>query len=130
MAALLRRPGHRREDFLEIGTDAVRVCSYQADVIPGLLQTEDYARAVIRAFDPEVDAETVEKRTELRMRRQRRVLEGDLRLWAVVDTGALERVVGVAARWPSTTSPGPSVSRTRPWWTGITWPSNTCVRPR
>lgn len=84
------------EDFLEIETDAVRVCDYEADVIPGLLQTEGYARAVIRAFDPEVDDETVEKRTDVRMKRQRRVLEGDLRLWAVVDTGALARVVGGA----------------------------------
>src|SRR6266498_1241229 len=71
------------EDFLEIETDAVRACAYQADVIPGLLQTEAYARAVIRAFDPEVSDEIVERRTELRMKRQRRVLEGDLRLWAV-----------------------------------------------
>jgi hypothetical protein len=82
------------EDFLEIETDAVRACNFEADVIPGLLQTEPYARAVIRAFDPEVNDDTVDKRTEIRMKRQRRVLEGDLRLWAVVDTGALERVVG------------------------------------
>lgn len=84
------------EDFLEIETDAIRACAYQADVIPGLLQAEPYARAVIRAFDPEVNDDTVEKRTEIRMKRQRRVLEGDLRLWAVVDAGALERVVGGA----------------------------------
>jgi transcriptional regulator with XRE-family HTH domain len=82
------------EDFLEIETDAVRACNFEADVIPGLLQTESYARAVIRAFDPEVNDDTVDKRTELRIKRQRRVLEGDLRLWAVVDTGALERIVG------------------------------------
>lgn len=82
------------EDFLEIETDAIRASNFEADVIPGLLQTEPYARAVIRAFDPEVDDNTVDKRTEIRIMRQRRVLEGDLRLWAVVDTGALERVVG------------------------------------
>jgi transcriptional regulator with XRE-family HTH domain len=82
------------EDFLEIETDAVRASNFEADVIPGLLQTESYARAVIRAFDPEVNDDTVDKRTEIRMKRQRRVLEGDLRLWAVVDTGALERIVG------------------------------------
>src|SRR2546430_8798426 len=39
------------EDFLEIETDAVRACAYQVDVLPGLLQTEAYARAVIQAFD-------------------------------------------------------------------------------
>lgn len=82
------------EDFLEIETDAIRACNYEADVIPGLLQTEDYARAVIRAFDPEVNDDTVDKRTEIRMKRQCRVLEGDLRLWVVVDTGALDRLVG------------------------------------
>ena len=84
------------EDFLEIETDAISMCSYQADVIPGLLQTHDYARTVIRAFDPEVSEEIVDRRAELRMKRQQRVLEGDLRLWAVVDTGALERAVGGA----------------------------------
>jgi transcriptional regulator with XRE-family HTH domain len=82
------------EDFLEIETDAIRACNFEADVIPGLLQTEPYARAVIRAFDPEVSDDTVDKRTEIRMKRQRPVLEGELRLWAVVDTGALERIVG------------------------------------
>lgn len=84
------------DDIAELETDAISVSNFEADVIPGLLQSEGYARAVIRAFTPEVDDETVELRTELRMRRQQRVLHGDLSLWAVVDAGALARVVGGA----------------------------------
>lgn len=82
------------EEYIEIEADAITMCNYEADVIPGLLQTEDYARSVIRVFAPETGIDPVEKRTELRMRRQERLVNGDLTFWAVVDAGALTRVIG------------------------------------
>jgi transcriptional regulator with XRE-family HTH domain len=90
-------------EFMEMEAEATSVCNYEVDVIPGLLQTEDYARAVIKVFD-EIDDDTVETRTDLRMRRQRRFLESGQSLWAMVDAGALARIVG-----------GPAVHRAQLW---------------
>jgi transcriptional regulator with XRE-family HTH domain len=84
------------EDFIEIETDAVEVLNFQIDLLPGLLQVEDYTRALMRTFAPEVDEDVVARRAELRMARQRRLLNGELALWAVVGTPALECPVGGA----------------------------------
>jgi transcriptional regulator with XRE-family HTH domain len=43
---------------------------YESELIPGLLQTEDYARAVIRADNPGVDEQEIERRVHVRMARQ------------------------------------------------------------
>ncbi|MFC6886296.1 MULTISPECIES: DUF5753 domain-containing protein [Actinomadura] len=64
-------------------------------IIPGLLQTEDYARHVIRGMLPEASDDEVERRVETRMRRQA-VLDG-LKLWAIIDEAALRRQVGTPA---------------------------------
>jgi transcriptional regulator with XRE-family HTH domain len=43
---------------------------YQAELVPGLLQTEDYARTLIEADNPGVDAEEISRRVQLRIARQ------------------------------------------------------------
>lgn len=73
--------------------------SYELQYVPGLLQTEEYARAVIRlglASVPEAAQEQeVERRVEVRMRRQQRLAEGGgLQLLAIVDEAALRRPCG------------------------------------
>ena len=62
--------------------------------IPGLLQTEEYARALIR-LGSAVSEDEISRRAELRVSRQE-VLSGPNppQLWAVVDEGALRRPVG------------------------------------
>ena len=62
---------------------------------PGLLQTEDYARAVIRGGLPNASRDEVERRVEVRMERQA-LLRNDspLNLWSIVDEAALRREVG------------------------------------
>jgi hypothetical protein len=62
--------------------------TYEVRFIPGLLQTADYAEAVIgrRYRDP---AE-VRRRVMTRMRRQQAVLDGGTALWAVIDHAALD----------------------------------------
>ncbi|MBG0812651.1 helix-turn-helix domain-containing protein [Planomonospora sp. ID82291] len=81
--------------FIGLESEAQEVINYDSLVIPGLLQTEDYARAVIRGIRPTVTDAEVESRVTARMRRQA-LLEGDtpLRLWAIVDQAALSRTVG------------------------------------
>ncbi|HET8662104.1 MAG TPA: helix-turn-helix transcriptional regulator [Micromonosporaceae bacterium] len=62
-------------------------------IVPGLLQTEEYARALIASGIPDGSPETVEGRIRLRMFRQERIAAG-LSIRAVIDEAALHRVVG------------------------------------
>lgn len=75
--------------------EARSVWNYESLFIPGLLQTEDYARAVIRAVLPWASRDEVERCVEVRMQRQD-ILRGDnpLELWGIVDEAALRRQVG------------------------------------
>jgi transcriptional regulator with XRE-family HTH domain len=79
---------------MEAATASVR--AYQAQLVHGLLQTEDYARAVLRALRVEDTRETVEKLVEFRMARQAQLTraENPLRLWVIFEEEVLKRPVG------------------------------------
>ncbi|MEU3913566.1 MULTISPECIES: helix-turn-helix transcriptional regulator [unclassified Streptomyces] len=79
---------------LEAAAAAIRL--YEPLVIPGLLQTPAYARAVIAGTIPHITAEQAAARLHVRLRRQDRLSapRAPLRLWAVLDESALRRVVG------------------------------------
>lgn len=80
---------------LEQAADVIR--AYEPHFVPGLLQTREYARAVISLGHswPGAAAERVERCLELRMRRGRLLhAERPPHLWAVVDEAALRRPVG------------------------------------
>ncbi|MFC5754296.1 helix-turn-helix domain-containing protein [Actinomadura rugatobispora] len=81
--------------YIEFETEANAVLNYECLFVPGLLQTEDYARAVIQGTLPDATKDEVENRVEARMRRQA-ILAGDdpLTFWGIVDEGALRRAVG------------------------------------
>ncbi|TQM82784.1 helix-turn-helix protein [Saccharothrix saharensis] len=81
-------------DFAELETDSVSVSNFQIDLVPGLLQTPDYARAVIRTGLPPIAEDLIEHRVELRIARQQRVLTGDLSVWAVITEAAILRAMG------------------------------------
>jgi transcriptional regulator with XRE-family HTH domain len=83
-------------EFVALESEAAGIDSFEIDIIPGLLQTPAYARWISRAYSPDVSDEMIEKRTELRQTRQRRVLDGTFPVWAIVDEAALRRVVGGA----------------------------------
>ncbi|WP_433726054.1 helix-turn-helix domain-containing protein [Nocardia sp. CA-129566] len=59
--------------YLGLETSAVRLTTYQAELIPGLLQTPEYLRALTWAWYPNLDTAEVEARIELRIKRQTRV---------------------------------------------------------
>ncbi len=82
------------EVYMGLEGAASIIRTYELQFIPGLLQTEDYARALIPLGFPEISEEELERRVQLRMRRQRRLLAGELRVWAVVDENALRRPIG------------------------------------
>jgi transcriptional regulator with XRE-family HTH domain len=81
--------------YVDLESTAVMIRSYEAQFVPGLLQTEEYMRAVIRDAHLDESSEEVERRIALRMARQVLLTQEHApRLWAVVDEGALRRPVG------------------------------------
>ncbi len=68
---------------------------YQSVIIPGVLQTADYARAVHKVVVPKLLPERIDELVEVRMTRQRRLTQDNpLRFTAVLDEAALHRVIG------------------------------------
>jgi Domain of unknown function (DUF5753)/Helix-turn-helix domain len=83
------------QSYLGLEAAAAVVRTYEVQFVPGLLQTRDYAHAVIKLSHADASAEEVERRVDLRMDRQRQfVASGTSELWAVVDEAALRRPVG------------------------------------
>ncbi|MGX1270608.1 helix-turn-helix domain-containing protein [Streptomyces phaeoluteigriseus] len=82
--------------YIGLETDAASLRVYDPQVVPGLLQTRQYAETLISGALPETAATEIEKRVQVRMRRQERIsAEGNpLRLWTVMDEAALRRIVG------------------------------------
>ncbi|AJF65684.1 helix-turn-helix domain-containing protein [Streptomyces vietnamensis] len=82
--------------YIGLETDAESLRMYESQIIPGLLQTPAYAEAVISGAMPESTPAEIEKRVTVRTRRQERIRDEErpLRLWAVIDEGALHRIVG------------------------------------
>jgi transcriptional regulator with XRE-family HTH domain len=81
--------------FLPFESAATSMSIYAALVVPGLLQTQSYAQAVLRAIRFDLHPEEIDRLVKLRMERQV-LLTGDdpPRLWVVIDEGAIRRVVG------------------------------------
>jgi transcriptional regulator with XRE-family HTH domain len=81
--------------YIGLEGEARSVWNYESLFVPGLLQTEDYARAVIRGGFPAADRDEIERRVQVRKERQR-VLYGDgpPEFWGIVDEAALRRCVG------------------------------------
>ncbi|HEY3732718.1 MAG TPA: helix-turn-helix transcriptional regulator [Streptosporangiaceae bacterium] len=74
---------------------AAEIRAYEVNLVPGLLQTEDYARTVISAGNMSGTQDDVERRVALRMARQPGLFGDDPpQLWAVLDEAVLHRTVG------------------------------------
>jgi hypothetical protein len=87
-------PG-RYEFFVGLEQEASSIRTFQLAVVPGLLQTEEYAQSLVRGGPLELNAEDVRRRVEVRLSRQR-ILERKDRpqLWAILDEAAIHRTVG------------------------------------
>ncbi|GGQ26002.1 helix-turn-helix domain-containing protein [Streptosporangium pseudovulgare] len=85
------------ETYVGLEESASGIRNYEVQFVPGLLQSEDYARAVILLGFPAAGEEELERRVRLRMARQR-VLRGTdpPHLWAVLDEAVLRRPLGGA----------------------------------
>lgn len=80
---------------LEEAASVIR--TFEVQFVPGLLQTEDYARSVIRLSRTATSDSDIDSRVAMRGKRQRRLVGPDApRLWAVMDEAALRRPYGDA----------------------------------
>src|SRR5215469_252050 len=83
------------EVFIGLEAGAASIRNFEPIVIPGLLQTEEYARQMSRGGPRELDRDDIDRRVQVRMERQRILGREDRpRLWAVVDEAVIRRVVG------------------------------------
>ncbi|MGC5010738.1 helix-turn-helix domain-containing protein [Streptosporangium sp. DT93] len=81
--------------YIGLEAEATSMRSFAPTIFPGLLQTEDYARAVIRSALSFSSPGEIERRVEVRMARQALLAQdGPLRLWAVLDEAVIRRPVG------------------------------------
>jgi transcriptional regulator with XRE-family HTH domain len=102
LAEQANRPGwwHRYNDILPdwfqtyVGMEeaATSIRIYEPQFIPGLLQTHQYAAAVLAVCD--IPVGETERHVILRKERQRRFTEGRLKLWVIVEETALRRPMG------------------------------------
>jgi len=102
LASQANQPGwwHRYQDvlpawfqsYLGLEESAESIRSFDSQFVPGLLQTEDYAAAVIRLG--QYSREETDRLVFLRKERQRRFAAGSLSLSAIIDEVALRRPVG------------------------------------
>ncbi|HUY49549.1 MAG TPA: helix-turn-helix transcriptional regulator [Streptosporangiaceae bacterium] len=83
------------EYYVGLEAAASRIRTYEVQFVPGLLQTPEYARAVIKLGNPTATLDELEQRVSLRMKRQQ-ILTGPNgpKLWAVIDETALCRRLG------------------------------------
>ncbi|MCL7459556.1 helix-turn-helix transcriptional regulator [Micromonospora echinofusca] len=83
------------QSYLGLEAAAVLIRSYEVQFVPGLLQTREYARAVVLLGHGRAAPAEIERRVALRMQRQRLLhRERPPQLWAVVDEAALRRPIG------------------------------------
>jgi transcriptional regulator with XRE-family HTH domain len=86
------------QSYLGLEAAASLIRTYEVQFVPGLLQTADYARSVVLLGHGRAKAEEIDRRVDLRMRRQKILDRPDaVQLWAVIDEAVLRRPVGPRA---------------------------------
>ncbi|WP_346012375.1 helix-turn-helix transcriptional regulator [Streptomyces sp. SID3343] len=80
--------------FMALSERACHIREYTAHLVPGLLQTEDYARAILRTARSLTGEDHLAQRLAARMDRQKRLYADPPRLWVVLDEAVLWRAVG------------------------------------
>lgn len=83
------------QPYLGLEAAATLIRTYEVQFVPGLLQTADYARAVILLGHDRATSQENERRVALRMERQQMLNRSDPpQLWALVDEAVLRRAIG------------------------------------
>jgi transcriptional regulator with XRE-family HTH domain len=83
--------------YVGLESEAATIRTFEAQLVPGLLQTEEYVRAMTRAIKPIATDEEIQRRVEVRLRRQELLTQDEPpKYWAVIDESVLHRAVGGA----------------------------------
>ncbi|MGH3897805.1 MAG: helix-turn-helix domain-containing protein [Pseudonocardiaceae bacterium] len=83
------------QDYLGLEESASRIQTYELQFLPGLMQTEDYAREIATRGWFQVRSQTAERQVTMRMQRQALLVRPDApKLWAVIDESVLHRPIG------------------------------------
>lgn len=83
------------DPLIGLEQDAIAITCYSMYYMPALLQTEDYARTIIKAIAPKIDTAIHQQRVEVRMRRQQLLDSANRpRYRILLDEAALRRRVG------------------------------------
>lgn len=83
-------------DYVGLESDATAIENYESELIHGLLQTEGYARAVIRAWYTDVSEDEIDRGVKLRLTRQEHLAAKAPTYRAVINESAIRRMVGGA----------------------------------
>jgi len=88
--------GDAYPDFAELGGAGTTICTYEAELLPGLLQTRDYARAIAAASLVKESPDEHEEFVRVRLARQHELTRDHhpLQFWAVLGEAALRQMVG------------------------------------
>ncbi len=83
-------------NLIGLETEARTIRSYEPELVPGLLQTEAYARAIMRAWQPSLTAAAIDRRVEIRLARQDVLRQTGLSPQAscIINESVLRRTVG------------------------------------
>ena len=83
-------------NLIGLETEARTIRSYEPELVPGLLQTEAYARAVIRAWQPGLTAADIDRRVDIRLARQDVLREAGTspQVNCIINEAVLRRTVG------------------------------------
>jgi transcriptional regulator with XRE-family HTH domain len=82
------------QTLVELEAEASWVRTYQGQVMPGLLQTKEYAERLLSAASAHVRVGDIDRMLELRMRRQQRLASPDFQLTAIVSEMVIRQQVG------------------------------------
>ncbi|MDQ4033375.1 MAG: helix-turn-helix domain-containing protein [Actinomycetota bacterium] len=83
------------QDYLGLEESASRIHTYELQFLPGLMQTEDYARAIATRGWFQVGSRRAESQVTMRMQRQALLAGSDApKLWAIIDESVLHRPIG------------------------------------
>jgi len=81
--------------YVGLEAAASKIHAYEGQVVPGLLQVDDYARAMIVKGRPDISPVELDRRVHVRMARQSLLTQDDpVHLWAVLDEAIFHRLVG------------------------------------
>lgn len=80
--------------YLQLEADAVQVTTHQLALVPGLLQTPDYRRALVRSEEPDLVDTDTERRVDLNIRRQAKLEEPGFSMKALLSEAVLRHQPG------------------------------------